>query len=523
MNDMKILLISNINSYKYGNTGIDYIVHYIREVKKETVDVRYYHHKESLEEIINDIPLDYDIYGLSVFETNYFTFKELCHFIKESCPKAIVAIGGQFVTMNYKEIIRDEFDADYYILGDGEGPFGRILEHHKTCDNLLENDENIATANSIEKKKANVEDHTIAEASFDYFEYDSFKNNRNKTHCMMTKSNVCTGACSFCCSRKGRIHYKENYKIIEEIKYLATEYGVRKFFFCDDDIFDIDREDNRKRLEDLLNGIENLNLNIVFSGFAKPKAVCNPQNYELLKKMSHVGFHHLFLGIDAGNESDRILYNKRSSLEEGISAVKIMNEVGISPRYGIIFINPYTSIETMRESFRYLLKLESSNYYHYGGLHVQLLNGTRLQKKVKEDGLLDPTYSFLNTEAYHYVHPEILPIIDFMEHEFIPQADAVKHQFNTLKRKYEMVKHMNREAEVLGEFVAKYEKIEFHNLKQFLYPLYEENDVNYCRNHLEEFIASMKKNALEYAPVIRQLNRLFLDTPLSKGEALCLK
>lgn len=88
----------------------------------------------------------------------------------------------------------------------------------------------------------------------------------------------------------------------------------------------------------LFEKIEQLNFNLAFSGFAKPKAICNPQNYEVLQKMNKIGFHHLFLGIDAGNEWDRKLYNKRATLEEGKRALQLLDDIGISPRYGMIFL-----------------------------------------------------------------------------------------------------------------------------------------------------------------------------------------
>lgn len=513
---MQILLVSIINSYKYGNTGVDFIAHSIREKHIDTVDIKYYHNKECYDDIIRDIPLNYDIYGFSIFETNFLLSNKISTFIKNNHDNAIIVFGGQFVTMNYMEMVNDCGNVDYFIIGDGESPISKIINHHRSQNTLLIDDNNIVSANNIFDKTINIEDHTEMDTCYDYYLSDNYERNCQKTHCMMTKSNICTGACTFCCSRKGRVKYKDTEKIVNEIKYLATKYGVRKFFFCEDDIFDIDCDENRFRLNDLFNKILDLDLNIVFSGFSKAKAICNPNNYELLKKMNLVGFHHLFLGIDAGNESDRVLYNKRSSLYEGMAAVRILNEVNISPRYGMIFINPYSSIQTMRESYRYLLELKSSNFYHYGGLHVQLLNGTRLLEKVRNDGLLKENFSFKNVEAYNFLHPEIIPVVNFLKNEFIPKADEVRHQFNTLKRKFELVRHLNKQAEQYCSFVSHYEEIEYEAIKQLLYPLFEENNVNACRNQLDRFINSMEMNALEYAPVIRELNNLFISTPIKK-------
>lgn len=512
---MKILLISYINSYKYGNTGLDYIAHFLRKSNNH-VDIKYYHKKESYSEIIQSLPLNYDIYGFSVFETNYFLLKKISIYIKKSNFNAITIFGGQFVTMNYPYIIKDTVSIDYFILGDGESPLLRIINHHTQTSHLLHNDNNIATAKNFFNKTINIEDHTLLDADFDYYINDTYNHNINKTHCMMTKSNVCTGSCTFCCSKKGFIKYKDNEKIINEIQYLSINYGVRKFFFCDDDLFDIDYEPNRIRLNDLLDKIISLHLNIVFSGFSKVRPICNPLNYKILKKMNLAGFHHLFLGIDAGNNFDKKLYNKYATLEEGLSSIKILNNIGIAPRYGIIFINPYSSLETFRETYHYLLKLKSSNFYHYGGLHVQLLNGTHLLKKVSNDNLLDKDFSFIHTDKYHYLHSNIIPIVNFLDNKFMPKANSIKHQFNTLKRKYELVRHMNKNAEIYNSFISFYEQYEFENLKEFFYHLFEENDLVFCENNLDKFIKKMEINANIYAPIIEKLNNLFINTPIYK-------
>ena len=68
---MKLLLLSYITSFKYGNTGLDYIARYIRDRSNYNVKIKYYHHHEDLDKIIQDIDLDYDVYGFSVFQNNY--------------------------------------------------------------------------------------------------------------------------------------------------------------------------------------------------------------------------------------------------------------------------------------------------------------------------------------------------------------------------------------------------------------------------------------------------------------------
>lgn len=515
---MKLLLISIINSYKYGNTGVDYIANYLRENSKFIVDIKYYHKNESIDFIKKDLPLDYDFYGCSVFETNYFIFKKISVFIKNKNRRSLIFFGGQFVSMNYYEMIKDVPYVDYLILGDGEGPINRLLNHHLYKDEVLIGDCNIVSKEDFENKVKNIENHIYMKHDFDYFLQDDEYTNKQKTHCIMTKSNVCTGACSFCCSRKGKVLYKDIDLIVEEIYYLANSFGVRKIFFVDDDIFDIDNDENRNRLIELFQKIKNLNLNLLFSGFAKCKSICNNKNYDLLELMNDVGFHNLFLGIDAGNEKDRILYNKRATLEEGIKSINILNKIGISPRYGMIFINPYSTLETMKENYRYLTKLKSSNYYHYGGLKVQLLAGTKLLEKVKNDGLLGEEYSFVNTDAYNYKYSEIIPIVEFLDNELMPQLEVIKGQFNTLKRKYELVKNINCYYKMYEMNIKEWENKEYNALQEYFYYLYEENDIKYCRAKLSEFVSNMQKNSKIYMPVIKEFEKVYDETPIKRSD-----
>lgn len=520
---MVILLISIINSYKYGNTGVDSIVARLRANKNNEVLVRYYHNKESLEMIKEDLDKigKCDLYGFSVFETNYLLFKNISAYIKQQNPSAIVTMGGQFVGMNYKEILKETPNVDYCILGEGETPFERLISFYSSVKSdsaeVYAGDKNIASKNDYDDKCCNVDCQINRPVVYDYFENDTAVKNSRKTYCMLTKSNVCTGNCSFCVSRKGKVIYKTPQELRDQIVYLAKNYGVRKYFLCDDDIFDIDGDVNRIRLQEFLELIENEKLNIVFSGFSKAKAVTNPLNRDLLMKMSEVGFHHLFIGVDAGNETDRLLYNKRSSLDEGIQAIRILNDLGISPRYGMIFINPFSSKETLRENYEYLVALKSSNYYHYGGLKAQLLSGTRLLKKTKEAGLLKKDFSFLNTEAYRNLNKDIEEIISFLDEEFYPTMDTLKSQYNTLKRKFELVKHLNyAQAKKYQNQMDEYEQIEVECLIEYFGHLYEDEDIEYCRRNLDSLYETIKRRTLVYKPIIKDLGEIYDNTPLYK-------
>lgn len=512
-------MISIINSYKYGNTGLDSIVYRLRQNPDNEVDMRFYHNHEQFEEIISELLHigPYEIYGFSVFETNYRLFSNIAKTIKEYFNNAWVVMGGQFVSMNYETIIPEAECVDYFVLGDGETPFERLVEQRRLYGNRTAySDINIAQKRDYYNKKANVETEADRGVVYDYFDNDTPERNMQKTYCILTKSNVCTGNCSFCASRKGRVKYISAESLADKIEYLARTYGIRKFFLCDDDIFDIEGMENRVRIEKFLRLIEQMKLNIVFSGFAKAKSIVNRENTEILQKMSKVGFHHLFVGIDAGNEFDRALYNKRSSLEEGLAAISILRNIGIAPRFGMIYFNPFSSIESLKENFLYLKKMGSANYYHYGGLKVQLLQGTRLLQKTREHDLLKENYSFLNTDAYKYENSGIQEIVDFLDEQFYRQVDPIKHQFNTLKNKFELINHMKSSVNDFKEIIDKYERIEISELVGYFEHLYVERNIGLCEKLLPEFIDKMERRTEVYGVMIKELNEIYKSIPLEK-------
>lgn len=499
----------------HGNTGIDHIARYLRDFLSNDTILTEFYFGNSDEELLNKIPTDCEIYGFSVFETNYILARRTAAQIKLKNPHAVIVFGGQFVTINFHEIVVDAVETDYLILGDGESPMFRLANFLRNNTEKMLGDRNIVSINDVNGKIANVELDVNRATSFDYYKNDSVENNRKKTHAIMTKSNTCQGACTFCCSRKGRVIYRSSENLLSEITYLADKFSVKDFWLTDDDIFDVESTQNRSRLKLFLEGLQAQHFNLGFSAFAKPRSICNPENLTLLKKMSQTGFHHIFLGLDAGNMDDLKLYNKRSTLEQGIKAVNILREVGIGVRFGMIFLNPYSTLKKMRDSYEYLLKLHSTNYFHYGGWRVQLLQGTKLLEKVRQDGLLNSDFSFLNNQSFQFAYTETKPIVEILD-DLMPRLDAIRNQFNILRYKFYTAIHLDECAKNYENLLKTYADEEFYELQKFFYFLYVMNDYKYCRTHSKSFVSKMQERANRYEPIIKELKKIIFQAKIRK-------
>lgn len=513
---MKIVLVSIISSPAYGNSGVEYIAHRLREDLDNEVVIKYFHNLESKENMLNELNSKFDIIGFSVYPTNYKIFIAMAAVLKEKFPDSVIIMGGGFVTLNWRDIVNDMSNIDYLIIGDGEEPLYSLIQYYKRNNSLKEYEHpSVVTKTSKDDKFIYNDSNINRWCDFDYYKNFQKNNTVRKIHCLFTKSNVCTGKCTFCCSRKGRIQYKSIERIVDEIYYVATNYGIRHFYFSDDDIFDVANEDNTKRLMDLFNRINKLGMNLLFSAFAKADSI-KKENIELYKLMSKIGFYFIFLGIDAGNEQDRILYNKRASLEQNLKALKLLEDVGIWVRYGLIGFNPYSTRESIKENYFFLKKAGSINFYHYGAMRLQIYKGTALYLKVKEDGLLKDSFSFLNVYDYKYQHECVEKIMRFVNEEFIPQIDKISPQFLTLKKNFEMTIHINPKAYRYRMEIEKYEKKEREMINEFFYHLYVQYDLDFCRESLPSFIDKMRKRSKYYKELINEIKNIYNETEMEK-------
>lgn len=72
---------------------------------------------------------------------------------------------------------------------------------------------------------------------------------------------------------------------------MTTAFGVKKFYFCDDDLLDPNNELIRERIEELCNKIIALNYKLVFTCFIKAVSFRNTEeDRRLLLFMYKAGF-----------------------------------------------------------------------------------------------------------------------------------------------------------------------------------------------------------------------------------------
>ena len=146
-----------------------------------------------------------------------------------------------------------------------------------------------------------------------------------------------------------------------------------------------------------------------------------------------------------------------------------------------------------------------------------MLPGTKMYKITKQDNLINSDYSILNTSSYNFKNNEVQEIVNFLQSTLMPSLDSIKHQFLTMKRKFEIVQLLDESfTNKYSSFIKNEEKIQFKLLKDYFYHLYEENDLQWCKLHMQELITNISKNSDSYHTIIRECNNIFRNSKLEK-------
>jgi anaerobic magnesium-protoporphyrin IX monomethyl ester cyclase len=236
----------------------------------------------------------------------------------------------------------------------------------------------------------------------------------------------CPYECKFCASPaiwQRQIRFREPAEVVEEIKYLVNNFGVKEIHF-EDDNFTFRRE----HAEAVCRLIIKNKLNI---SWATPNGIrADKVDLPLLRLMKKAGCYFVAFGIESGNQE--ILNNvaKHSDLHIIAKAVKMANRVGLITQGFFIFGLPGETKETIEETIRLAknLPLDKAQF-----LLLDVIPGSALWQELKFNKKVN-----WNLDSYHEVS-WCPPTID---REILQQAQskAFKAFFLRPKQAWEMVK-----------------------------------------------------------------------------------
>lgn len=275
-----------------------------------------------------------DLIGVSVMFTAFANdAHEVAKIVKEVSRKIIIVFGGAHVSIDPKAVVKDE-NVDFAIKGEGEISFlnlVRALEGSKGYEQIA--------GLSFRKGKRIISNlpgpliKNLDELPFPArhllpmklysLKKDSFSM-RFPTTTMIT-SRGCPGKCVYC-----SIHSVWGYSwrgrsaknVVDEIKHLVDEYGIKEIYFQDDSM-----SVSKKRMNEICDEIIRSGIDIRWT---TPNGIAHwSLDKKLLDKMKKAGCYRITFGIESGNPEIRRWVGKPYSLRQAKELTQYANRIGM--------------------------------------------------------------------------------------------------------------------------------------------------------------------------------------------------
>jgi radical SAM superfamily enzyme YgiQ (UPF0313 family) len=366
-----------------------------------------------------------DVVGItSVTPSIYEAYKvaETAKKVREDC---IVVLGGPHATFTPRQTMEECKYIDIIVKGEGE----------ETTRELIENIEKGASLKGVKgitfREKNEIIDteprpfikniDNIPFPSRDLLPMHLYNFNGVKYTTMLT-SRGCPFGCSFCSSSRlfgGCWRGRSPENVLEEMKIVYEEYGIRNIEFIDD-TFTLDQ----KRAEKICDGIIEQGWDISWGASSRVDTLSR----ELAEKMKKAGCWIIFLGIESGSQKILDAIGKRITLEQAKKAVKILKEAGIQVLGSFIIGFLQDTKETIKETIKFAksLNLDYAEFsiltpypgtpiFDYAKKNNMLLTEdwskyTATEPIIKIEGISEKEIKALFQKAYitFYLRPQIV-------------------------------------------------------------------------------------------------------------------
>lgn len=300
-----------------------------------------------------------DVIGLTCATSTFPYAFGLSALLKQHLNVPIV-FGGVHSTQSPRDVLKHN-EIDFVVMGEGEITFYELIKeitgdgNFKDIKGLAYTDKNGIHINRPREFIQNLDDLPMPlYKSVPIKKYKPYAYQPTQSLPFMTlfSSRGCPFNCIFCetkvmCGKKVRLHSPE--RVIEDILYLKSEFGVRNFQFFDDTL-----TVNKKRVEKICELIKENNLDISWNCLSRVDTV----NSDLLKKMSASGCELIAFGVESGD--DAILKNIRKgcTVEQAKAAFKAAKEANMVIRAFFMIGNPGETKQTVLKTIQFAKELD---------------------------------------------------------------------------------------------------------------------------------------------------------------------
>jgi len=312
--------------------------------------------------------------GFECFENDIGVIQK----IKNGFPKVKTLCFGYYPTIFSQEIMQ-KTNIDFLILGEPELVFSQLLG--KLSKNLLPADIKGLAFRKNEKPVITVGAQRISNLDRLRIPSHSLLKQGHYSEPLMGKPYTtiqsgrgCPFQCIYCVSTYGKqIILRSSENILQEIKFIVNDLGIRNFRFIDD-TFTFDK----KRVIELCDKIIESGLRVNWTCLSRLDTLDN----KMLSRMKKAGCKRIFLGIESGSQKILDWFKKGYKVEKMLDQINSVHKAGIESLGFFIVGSPLETEEDFNKSVSLALK---SNLDYIVVSRLLAYPGTKLFESMKED------------------------------------------------------------------------------------------------------------------------------------------
>ena len=295
-----------------------------------------------------------DVVGLTATTPAIHDAYEVAKIAKEVNPETLVMIGGPHATFTAEEVLRECPYIDLVVRGEGEQTLREILKRvekgkeFEDVAGIAYKKDGVIKENPPRGLIKNLDDLPIP--AYDLLPMDKYVVDKVKFAAVIT-SRGCPYNCIFCSSslqfgKTWRAHSPD--RVLEEIRILKEEYGVREIEFLDD-TFTL----NMKRAEEISKRITEEGLDISWSASSRVNTFAR----SLGKSLKRAGAHTIYFGIESGSEKTLRFIGKGITRAQAMDAVKAAKDSELNALGSFVIGFPYETEDEIRETIKFANKV----------------------------------------------------------------------------------------------------------------------------------------------------------------------
>ncbi len=311
--------------------------------------------KKLIEEVKN-FRADYILLGHSGSTASHKTVIKTIREIKNSIPHVKAIYGGVYPSYADQSIMRECSEVDFIVRGEGEQTVIELIEALEN-NGKLENvygvtwrNGNQIIANRPRMPIQNLDAYRPGWELLDWSLYKMFGFDRAAG---LQFSRGCPLTCSYCGQwmfwKKWRHRSPEN--VIEQLKTLANEYGVKLVWFADEN-FSANCETAKKILEMVIEADLGLSLNINMT------AADVVRDADIMHLYKAAGIDYIVMGVESVKDEVIVNIRKNNPFEISKQAVRILQQNNIISLTNLIYGLEEESWKTIWEKFKGLIQLD---------------------------------------------------------------------------------------------------------------------------------------------------------------------